>query len=357
MDELLAHPREFNFFQAVRLLQRNWLRQARAPRGKHPLIGYDHPAAHEPLNFAALTSLNTEAADIVSIDELPPERSDAVAPRYRLHVSFAGLTGTLGALPHHYSSLIQTRLRNKDTTLRDFLDLFNHRLISLFYRGWEKYRFPFVQERMQAESQDCQFIRSLYSLCGIGLPARRNRLELDDRFFLRYCGHFVARTRSAGTLEGMIREYFQIEARIIQFCGRWLNLDESSRSRLSSAGEPRGQFNRLGRGLVLGKRVWDIQSKFRIQIGPIDVADLRRYLPGGSLMRPLCEAATAYTGSEIDFEIEIRVDTTTLVPTRLGFDRDSSSRLGRNCWLVSRPQAAGGSAVVFPASAVLEQPL
>lgn len=359
MDDLLKHPREYNFFQAVRLLQLAWLQRSAGRSGTHrfrsQLVGYDNTAQFEPVRFSGLCSLNTEAADIVSIAKQPSgDQTSNDENRYQLNVSFTGLTGTLGALPHHYSTLIQTRLRNKDTTLRDFLDLFNHRLISLFYRAWEKYRFPFTQERLQGESQECLFVRSLYSICGMGVPALRNRLELDDRFFLKYCGHFTAQTRSAKALENMICEYFGVRAKIVQFCGRWLNLEESSRSRLSSRHNPRGQFCQLGRGLVSGRRVWDIQSKYRIHIGPIDASDLPRYLPGGTLIRPICEAANCYTGSEMEFEVELRVDNTTLNPIRLGFEREGGSQLGRNCWLVSRKQSAGASSVVFQSSTVLQ---
>jgi type VI secretion system protein ImpH len=358
MDDLLNNPREYNFFQAVRLLQRAWVERLASRSGTHrfrsQLIGYDNTPEFEPVSFSGLTSLNSEAADIVSITQRPSTEQSQEDTQYQLHVSFTGLTGTLGVLPHHYSSLIQTRLRNKDTTLRDFLDLFNHRSISLFYRGWEKYRFPFVQERIQQGAVECLFIRSLYSFCGMGIPPLRNRHQLDDRFFLKYCGHFTAQSRSAKTLENMICEYFEVRAKVIQFCGRWLNLEESSRSRLSSRQNPRGQFCQLGRGLVSGNRVWDIQSKFRIHIGPIDASDLRRYLPGGALIRPICEAAKAYTGSEFTFEVELRVDNATLNPSRLGYGRKRGSQLGRNCWLIGHRKSAGASSVVFQSSAVLE---
>ena len=51
--------------------------------------------------------------------------------------------GCLAAALHHADD--RTRPR-KDYALRDFLDIFNHRALSLFYRAWQKYRFPFAYE-------------------------------------------------------------------------------------------------------------------------------------------------------------------------------------------------------------------
>ena len=57
-------------------------------------------------------------------------------------VNFMGLTGPLGILPYSYTEFMLERMRAKDSSLQDFLDIFNHRMISFFYRAWEKYRFP-----------------------------------------------------------------------------------------------------------------------------------------------------------------------------------------------------------------------
>jgi type VI secretion system protein ImpH len=360
MDDLLTSPRDYNFFQAVRTLQQAWLRGQTARSGSsHPkssLIGSDHYAPSEPLSFSALYSLNSEAADIVSIKKIDSQNDPSKdSARYQLEVSFTGLTGTLGALPHHYSSLIQTRLRNKDHTLRDFLDLFNHRQISLFYRAWEKYRYPFVQERLQKSSQECLMIRSLYSLAGLGLESVRNRRQLNDRFYLKYGSLFAALPRSANSLERMLCDYFEIRAKVIQFCGRWMNLEDSSRSRLTGRNLPAGQYCQLGKGVVIGTRVWDVQSKYRIQIGPIDTQELRRYLPSGDVIRPICEAARSFTGGEVEVEIELKVNRSTLYPIRLGLDRKTGHQLGRNCWLVSREHSAGTSSVVFQSETVLKK--
>ena len=104
-----------------------------------------------------------------------------------------GLTGPSGVLPEHYTRLLIERLRAKDYTLRDFLDLFNHRVISLFYRAWEKYRFQFVYEQVKLgavgdETEDF-FTKCLYCLVGMGTGGLRGRQKIDDETFLYYGGH------------------------------------------------------------------------------------------------------------------------------------------------------------------------
>src|SRR5437588_10322428 len=98
-----------------------------------------------------------------------------------LVASFMGLTGPKGALPDHYTELlIRLGRERKDverTALRDWLDLFNHRFLSLFYRAWEKYRFQIPYERGDyALTEPDVFTRALLAFVGLEMPALRDRL-------------------------------------------------------------------------------------------------------------------------------------------------------------------------------------
>ena len=83
-----------------------------------------------------------------------------------VEVNFMGLTGPLGVLPHRLHRTVADRIRQKDTALRDFLDLFHHRIISLFYQAWEKYRFTIAYERGERD----RFSHHLLDLIGLGTP-------------------------------------------------------------------------------------------------------------------------------------------------------------------------------------------
>src|SRR5207244_6114260 len=100
-------------------------------------------------------------------------------------VPFMGLTGPNGVLPRHYTELL---MRARDAkgperhVVRDWFDLFNHRLISLFYRAWTKYRFWTAYERGEyAQPEPDLFTLSLYSLIGLGSQSLRNRLRVAVR--------------------------------------------------------------------------------------------------------------------------------------------------------------------------------
>ena len=129
---LREEPYAIRFFQAVRLLER--LFPDRKPVGR-----FVNPA-DEVVHFGANASLAFPASEIQSLgwDEQKP---------HHMTVNFHGLVGPVGVLPQWYTGLVAERVRSGDRTLRDFLDIFNHRFLSLFYQAWEKYRFPIAYER------------------------------------------------------------------------------------------------------------------------------------------------------------------------------------------------------------------
>src|SRR5262245_53336306 len=116
-ERLLLEPHRFGFFQAVHLLE------TFAPG--RPGVGRDGPPAAEAVRFTAEPSLAFPASEVLDIDPGEDERPA------RMVVRHMGLTGPMGTLPRHYTALLIERLRQRDRVLVDFLDLFNHRLVSL----------------------------------------------------------------------------------------------------------------------------------------------------------------------------------------------------------------------------------
>jgi type VI secretion system protein ImpH len=249
-----------------------------------------------------------------------------------MSVAFMGLTGPLGVLPRHYTELLLTRARQKDTALRDFLDIFNHRLISFFYRAWEKYHFTVAYERtvFRQEGGD-RFSQYLFDLIGMGTRGLRGRLEVEDETLLFYDGLLAQRPRSASALTGLLTDYFMVPVDVTQFVGQWLSLSAGNRSRLG----PRQVNSALGLNAVVGNRVWDQQAKFKLRVGPLTAAEFHRFLPSGEAFRQLVGMARFYAGQEFDFDVQLILRAAEVPGCRLGATGEFAPRLGWSTWLKS----------------------
>lgn len=349
-DRLFHSPQRFNFFQAVRLLER-WQRQ-RARRDSlrpHAPVGFDHAPEEECVRFRAQPTLAFPASAIAHLSEpaageyrgspLPPEMA----------VTFLGLTGPSGVLPRHYTELLIRRVREKDFSLRDFLDLFHHRVIAFFFRAWEKYRLPFAHERASLPGAAVDpGTQALYSLVGFGTGGLRGRLAIEDAAFVYYGGHFAHHPRSASALQSLLEDYFDLSLTVQQLQGQWLYLEPEDLALLPRAGRL-GQNNQVGLNLVVGGRVWDIQSKFRLRLGPLSYAQFRSLMPNGDALRPLCQLTRTFIGPGFDFDIQPVLNRHDVPPCRLAQDNDATYRphLGWNTWVHSRPLERDAEDAVF----------
>ena len=206
---LLESPWSFEFFQAVRLL-------ALMYPNRRLLSGFRQPP-EEIVRFHAHLSMAFPPSAIRKIE--PSLKEDGPMD---MTVNFMGLTGPAGILPSHYTEYLIARSYSRDDAAAAFFDLFNHRLISLFYLAWEKHHFPVAYQR---ESQSLvpqrRFTAYLFDLIGMGTPGLQERLELTDTALLSYCGLIAQRPHSATTLAGLLRDYFRVPIEIDQFVGKW----------------------------------------------------------------------------------------------------------------------------------------
>jgi type VI secretion system protein ImpH len=336
-DRLFREPFRFDFFQAVRLLER-----LARERGDTRHVGEDRPE-HEPVRFKSQPSLSFPASSIVQLRRGDPEKIGALA---EMVVAFMGVTGPTGVLPYHYTALLLRRIRDKDFSLRDFLDLFHQRAISFFYRAWTKYRLPFAYERSKDDrsERDDLVTWSLYCLVGMGTPGLRRRLEFDDEAFLYYSGHFAHQPRSAVVLQAILGDYFGLPIEVLQFQGQWLQLPAGEQAIMPNGLMPLGRNNQVGISMVVGERVWDVQSKFRIRIGPLTYAQFQRFLPSGDALKPLCQLTRIYVGPELDFDVQLILRADEVPASNVGKRR---TNLGWNSWTRTRAMSRDADDTVF----------
>jgi len=315
LDKLLFdEPYRFDFFQAVRLLAR--LRPERA------VVGREGPADKEVVRFQAFLSMCFPASSIQSL-----EYAEEPAHPPEMTVNFMGMTGPSGVLPHVYTELLIERSKQGDRSLASFLDLINHRLISLFYRAWEKHHFIVARER----GEDEPLARHLFRLMGFGTPALLNRHDFPDAALLPYAGYFARRVRPAVGLESLLTDYFGLPIRVEQFVGRWLQLGLEDRSKIGASGRNNG----LGTSLLLGSRVWDVQGKIRIKVGPLSLASFQSLQPDTPGFRALTQFVRLYVDMEFEFDVQLILKAEDVPPCQLSAQQ--GARLGRSAWSRANP--------------------
>jgi type VI secretion system protein ImpH len=327
-DRIFEEPYRFDFFQAVRLLER--LQPDRV------LVGREGPPAHEVTRFLTQLSLSFPAS---AVHQLESAESGDGPPA--MMVNFLGLFGPSGALPSHYTELLIARARQGDHTLAAFLDLLNHRLVSLFYRAWEKHHALVLYER----GVEDQVARRLFDLIGLGLPTLRNRHDFSDTVLLFYSGCFARRQRPAVVLEALLNDYYGMPIAVEQFVGQWLVLEPEDRSTIGA----RGAHNALGVSLVLGERVWDEQGKIRLRVGPLSFAEFLTLLPGGPTLRSLAQMTRLFLDSEFDFDVQLVLRADEVPDCHLSSKSDVGACLGRHAWLKSRPLDHDVDDLIVPA--------
>ena len=349
---LYEHGYLFDFFQAVRLLEQ---------RKAQPVGGTAAPH-QEAVRFRGLANLHFPPSAIDHVSE--PEVETAIPV---MTVTFFGLLGTVGALPRHYTELVMRHEKeNKGEeagALRAWYDIFNHRLVSLFFRAWKKYRFWMTFERGEhLLPEPDAFTQAVSSLVGLGSPGLRNRLRMmtadrqprrltkvDDQAIYYYGGLFAPRVRNALSLEAILEDYFNLPVEVRQFQGQWLQLDAANRSHLGEA----ASNNLLGVNSVAGQRVLDVQGRLCVRLGPLTYEQFAQFLPNraavpeGKTYFQLVHLQRLYIGQEFDVDVQLVLKAEETPECQLPVGTDDGPQLGWNGWLHSQTPEADRDDAVF----------
>jgi type VI secretion system protein ImpH len=311
LGDLSRAPHEVDFFQALRRLE--------SLHAQLPRIGVASRLDHEPVRFGQLPSMAFAPSTIAAL-----KTSSTIPPR--LLVNFIGLLGPNGPMPLHITEYVRDReLNSGDATLARFFDIFNHRIIALFYRAWSSAQQS-VSHQRPAEDRFAQYIASLI---GYGFPTLRKRDAVNDLAKLHYAGRFAMQTRPPEGLAAIISDYFAVPATLEEFVGQWLPLDPPRRLRLGESPDT----GALGQTAIVGGSIWDRGQKFRMRLGPLEYDAYQRFLPGGGWLAHLSAMVRNYIGDEFTMECRLVLSAASVPRACLG----RLGKLGWSTWLATSP--------------------
>lgn len=307
LHQLEADPWHFGFYAVLRELE--------CLHRDKPGFGKTARPVQDAIRFGQEASLAFPASSLSGLDL----KRDG---KPKLNVHLFGLLGPNGPLPLHLTEYIRHRQRHaRDEAPKEFLDLFHHRLLSLFYRAWANKEPTVQRDRIDKD----RFSLYTGSIPGIASGRLQNRDQMPDNTKLFFAGHLSCQNRHAEGLTSIIHEYFKVPVNISELVGEWLTIPKRSYCRLGRS----GNAAQLGQSATIGEKSWQCQHKFRIELGPLKKTDYEQLLPSGNNMQKLADIVRNYTGFEFNWDVNLILKKTEVPPTRLG----GYSRLGWASWL------------------------
>ena len=365
MPDLIAQlrraPHTFDLFQAISLLERSASKGA--PVGSS--VGMD-----ETVRLGAHVDLAFAPSDVAGVDE-----SARPGPPLTLRTAALSLAGAQGPLAAPFTELLLEQRRQRDHAGLDFLDIFNQRLLSFWYRARCKHhlalqpvppaplppllpvtapsalsaqlpqlppppsaQLPQLPPPPRRRPAMAPLPHCLDALSGLGL-AEGARAPAGELAWLRHAGLQGAAPRSLASLLVLLRDRIGVAFSGKQFVGHWYTLSARDQARLQGA-KSRRSAAVLGMGASLGARVWDQAAGMALAAPPLGMAQFSALLPAGAQFRLLGWLVARHLQSDITVTLELAL---AAVPaTRLGREggQPLAPQLGRSAWLCGRDGAA-----------------
>lgn len=333
-DKINVEPWSCDFFALVRRIE--------ALHHDLPGFGRSSRASEDPVRFSQHPQMSFPPC---TVSEFQFPRSNTPA---RLFVNFMGMLGPMGPLPLHITEYAyQRELQVRDRTLASFLNVFNHRMVGLFYRAWAASQMPASFDRspkavpqgelteqarnaLLADDRD-DYARYIGSLFGIGTDPMRYRDAAPDVAKLHFAGRLSMATRGPEGLRAILATYLGVDVEIEEFTGRWVELPQSDRCALGGRMASLGTLS--GGGAVAGTKVWDAQGAFKIRLGPMSFSRYQSLLPGSLSARRLDAWIRNYLGDEFYWEVSLILKAGEVPRTQMG--GAAGARLGWTSWVTT----------------------
>ncbi len=296
IEKVNKEASKFGFHALIKIIER--LNPQSTP------LGEGHHPDEEAIKIQTKIGFDFPPSDIVDL------KTDEQG-KFDITTAFFNIAGIQGPLPTPYVQHIIERDRQKDTAQHTFLDIFNHRLISLLHRIRKKYWVG-----VAADPPETTYLgRTLKSLLGLStLEIKDQRLKTLDRSLLYYTGLLWQRPRSRVGLEKVLSHFFNTTVRVEEFQGGWVSVPEKQQSMIGKY----GRFQTLGHDAILGDRFWDQQNGIKVHVGPVGIKAYVNFLKPGKAYRELKTLIAYYCGEDQEFHLNLILKKEEIPTVQLG---------------------------------------
>ncbi len=309
----------FDFDQAMHLLELVYFKD----HDKHKDFDLCKHFDFDPVQIKGHISMAPQAS--------PLWKCDVMGQKKTLWINFLNLAGANGPLPIPYTEILLDRLREKDHSFVDFLDIFQHRLARLWYH-FQKTIHPSLMNR---PASNTLFGTVLTRLVGVS-----NEMPENLKSYVGFLQLFSQNELSIHQIERLLVYYFNLHITIKSFIGSFIEIKENDRTKI---GLKNSSWNKLGQQTYLGHKIWDVCGKVVIIISNLSYETYLDFCPNQTedsshyqMFKVLCRSFFKY-GRKIFIQLNLHpkeipyliLKKHTAYPLVLGF----------NTWLKSRPQS------------------
>ncbi|HEX8595554.1 MAG TPA: type VI secretion system baseplate subunit TssG [Pseudomonas sp.] len=295
LDALRGSVAEANLYRFCQLLEQ--------ALPDHPPLGSTAHPADDPVRFRPDPGMGFPAGELKAIETVDafPDRPATVRTR------LLGLYGVDSPLPTAYLDDIAQR-REGHEALEAFLDIFNHRIFTQFYRVWRKYSYPATFEAGGKDSTS----QCLLGLIGLGIPGTAKQIATPVSRFLALLSVMRLPTRNAEGIVALVKLLApHTEARITpHWPQKILLMNPASLSSCRPVS--------LSQGTPLGSVGHDANTQLLLALFTENLEEARNWLPGAPLHNDLMVLLRVYLGWRCTAKLQLSLPVRSLPKPALG---------------------------------------
>jgi type VI secretion system protein ImpH len=304
---LVNEVKGYNFFQLVRMLEKKI-------ESNDELI----VSLRSSLDFIKFKQRPNFSFRQNQIESLKYDKSKECL---NIIVNFFGLLGVNSPMPYFFTEYALDLVKEKNYSLLDFLDIFHHRTIILFYKAW-KVNQQIVSFELNNDNSYCKY---LSSMIGQNYGQTNDYSDLPINAKLYYCGHLMNMTKSAESLRGILLSFFKIPVNIKEFVTQWIEIPKESKMIINNKNEIQ-----LGKNSFVGEKVFSKTAKYKVVMGPMKLDKYKELLPNSKWHKYLIAWIKLCSPSELNCDVQLL-----LMKNQVPLMK-SGARLGYSSWVHSK---------------------